>query len=191
MTALYTWGYLLDRLNIGFDHYWLLTLCRDSGGVIITTGTSGRDIILHKLFLELCLLLPLPSDLLLAQVLIAVIGISVKINGWTLSCKHVTLLGRSHYHLLGWVLNNDFRHMLSKCGSLLVGVRGWVSTWWSIISTWVTVCIVESLRWIQDLTQTLLNRLHQVSYQRNLNWRLWSRRLRELLLYLSHLGIHD
>jgi len=57
----------------------LLSLCGNPRRDIVPSSISGRDIVFHELLLKLRLLLPLPGYLLLAQVLIAVVSISVKI----------------------------------------------------------------------------------------------------------------
>ena len=163
MTTFHTRWYLLYRLNISLYNYRLLSLCSYTGRIIIIAGASRGDIVFHELFLKLCLLLPLPSNLLLAEILITIACISVKINGWSLSRKYIALLRRRNYHLLSRVINNNLWHVLSKGRGLLVRIWSRVATWWGVISPWICICIIESLCWIQYLTQTFLNWLHQIS----------------------------
>ena len=128
MTAFNTGWYLLNRLYISLNYYWLLSLSCNASWIIITACASWRNIVFHELFLKLCLLLSLPSYLLLAEVLIAIVSVSVEVNGGPLPGEHVALLRWRHHHLLGRVLYYNLRHMLREGRCLLVGVQGRVTT---------------------------------------------------------------
>ncbi len=146
MTTLYTWWYLLNRLYACLYHNWLLALSGHSGGIIAWSITR-RYIVLDELFLQLSLLLSLPSDLLLTQIFMTVIrSVSVEINRGSLPCEHITLLlRRCDHHLLNWVLNYDFWHVLSECWCLLVWIRSRIPAWSRIVSASIRISIVKRL----------------------------------------------
>lgn len=163
MAAFYTWWYLLHRLDVGLDQNRLLSLSGNSWRNIVPCSVSGRYIVFHELLLKLRLLLPLPGYLLLAQVFIAVISVSVKIYWRPLPWKHIALLRGSNNNLLSRVLYYYFWHMLSKSRCLLVRVWGRIPAGCCVVNSWILACIIESLSRVQNLTQALLDRLHQVA----------------------------
>lgn len=188
MTALDARRYLLYRLDIGFNHDRLLPLSGHSCW-IIAGSISRRDVVFDELLLQLGLLLPLSSYFFLTEVFITVICISVKVYRGPLSWQHVALLRWSNNNLLCGILYYYFWHVLSERRGLLVRVKSRVCTWGCVICTRVWIGVVEGLSWIQDLAKALLNRLHQVTYQRYLDLRLWCGRLGYLLSSWNNRGV--
>lgn len=123
-------------------------------------------IALFELFLQLLLLLPLASDLLLCILLHAVkllLLLLVKLDWRSLSWYlvwHKALVNRVANTLSACVklLDDNLWHMLSECWGLLMWIGGRVSTWVSVVWANTSVIVgVKGLSWSQYLAETACN----------------------------------
>lgn len=140
------------------------------GTTVTGAGAAWRHIVLHKLLLQLLLLLSLPCDLsflfaFLGHVTVLLLLLLIKIDRGPLPCEVVahTLVHRAVLGSVIMVFQDDLGQVLSEGGRLLVGVRcSTVSTAVCVVDTLGVSVVVEGLSGIQDLAQAFLHGLHQV-----------------------------
>ena len=178
LAALHRGGYAL-RGRLHRHHTWRehlrgaacdswrphVRVCVIRSSRIASACASWGHIVLHELLLELLLLLSLASELSLFFAFLdaLLLLLLVKVDRGPLSAQLIRHTSRSRRRQASVELfDYDLRHVLSEGRSLLVGVGRAVAAAARIVVR-ASCRARESLRGVQDLAQTLLHRLHNVT----------------------------